>query len=242
VKARNLLCAGLCLASVSFISVFSSERFNVNLNFSLGFPQNEFKDNVDNIGLGGFGQFTYRLPETPVHIGASIGFLIYGSDSRKEYFSPDIKEVTVDVTTTNSILLGHLLMRIQARSGTLRPYMTGLFGFNYFQTRTSVKSENNWDDDDEIASSTNFEDATLSYGGGAGLLIRVYHPSMSEIQENHGLRGVYIDFSVNSLFGGEAEYLKKGSIHQNEDGNLIYDVYRSKTDLMTWHIGVSLEF
>lgn len=241
-KTKRLFFTGLCLASFFSVSAFSAEQFYANLNFSLGFPQNEFKDNVDNIGLGGFGQFTYRLPETPVHVGASLGFLIYGSDSRKESFNPNIPEVKVDVTTTNSILIGHLLMKIQARSGTLRPYMTGLFGFNYFQTRTSVKSEDDWEDDEEIASSTNFDDATLSYGGGAGLLIRVYTPSTSEVRENGGLSGVYIDLGVNSLFGGEAEYLKKGSILQDDDGNLIYDVYRSKTDLVTWHIGVSLEF
>jgi len=241
VETPKRLFTGLILSLLFSLSAFSQERFYLNLNFSLGSPQNEFRDNVDNLGVGGFGQFSYRLPETPLHIGASLGFLVYGSDTRKESFNPNIPEVKVDVTTTNSILLGHLLMRLQARQGAFRPYLTGLLGFNYLQTQTSVKSERRWGEEDEIASSTNFDDATFSYGGGAGLMIRVFTPPKVE-GENNPLSGVYIDLGINTILGGEAEYLKKGSIYQDADGKLIYDVHRSKTDLITWHIGITFEF
>ncbi len=240
---KKIMVMILVVALLLSVSVFAQdERFFGHLNFALGFPQNEFKDNVDNTGFGGFGQFGYQIPTMPLQIGASIGFLVYGSDSRKESFNPNIPEVKVDVTTTNSIFMGHLLVRIQPREGVFRPYLTGLFGFNYLSTSTSVKSENNWNDDNEIASSNNFDDGTMSYGGGIGLLIRVYQASYEKIDQGNPLRGVYIDLGINSIHGGEAEYLKEGSIHQDANGKLIYDVYRSKTDLITWHIGACLSF
>ena len=84
---------------------FAQSRFQANFNFSLGFPQAEFKENVDNIGLGATGSFVYNLPDMPFLVGASIGFLVYGRESREEPFSQTIQDVRVDVTTWNNILM-----------------------------------------------------------------------------------------------------------------------------------------
>jgi len=43
------------------------------------------------------------------------------------------------------------------------------------------------------------------------------------------------------IIGGEAEYLKKGSIRR-ENSKVSYDIIKSKTDLLTAQIGVALEF
>ena len=238
-KTLTIPVVALLLVTTSF----AQPRFHAGANFALGFPQGEFKENVENIGFGGFGQFAYNLPETPVYVGASIGFLVYGSDSRKEPFNANIPEVTVDVSTTNSILLGHLLLKLQPPQGKIRPYLNGLLGFNYLETSSSVESEG-WDDDgdNEIASSNNFDDATFSYGVGAGLAIQVFEASWEDLQENEGLYGVFIEFGVNYIKGGEAEYLKKGSIQKDANNQLIFDVYQSKTDLLTAHIGVGFQF
>lgn len=225
------------------ISSQAQPQFHASANFAMGYPQNDFKENVDNIGLGGFGQFTYNIPETPVHVGLSFGFLQYGSDHRKEPFNANIPEVTIDVTTTNSIVLGHLLLKLQPSQGRVRPYLNGLLGFNYLETSSEVESEN-WgeDGDNDIASSTNFDDGTFSYGVGGGLAIQVYEATLEQLQENGGLYGVFIELGVNYILGGEAEYLKKGSIQKDDNGKMIFDVYKSKTDLMTVHIGVGFEF
>lgn len=109
---------------------FSQTKFQAGLNLKLGFPQSEFKDNVDNIGFGGAGQFGYHIPQSPFYIGANVGFIIYGSETREEPFSTTIPDVYVDVTTTNSIFNGHLLFRVQPQEGFLRPYLDGMIGFN----------------------------------------------------------------------------------------------------------------
>jgi len=51
-----------------------------------------------------------------------------------------------------------------------------------------------------------------------------------------------VDFGIRSMKGGEAEYLKEGSITEDANGNFVYDVQRSTTDLLTWHLGVVFTF
>lgn len=216
---------------------YAQSPFQAGINFALGFPQTEFKENVDNTGLGLSGHFCYNLSQTPLSIGASFGFLIYGRATRKEPLSTTIPDVIVNVETTNNILLGHLLLRIQppTQSRIIRPYVEGLFGFNYLWTETKVKD---WDWDEDIISSKNYDDTALSYGGGGGLMIQVYQ---GRKEKSKGLYTINIDLGVRYLFGGEAEYLKKGDI-QRVNGKVIYNPSQSTTDLLTTRIGVTFNF
>jgi hypothetical protein len=50
-----------------------------------------------------------------------------------------------------------------------------------------------------------------------------------------------LDIGIRYLRGGEAEYMKKGSIHREIDG-VTYDVYRSRTDLVKAYIGINFSF
>ena len=74
----------------------------------------------------------------------------------------------------------------------------------------------------------------MSYGGGAGLLILL-------TKDLGDVKGLYLDLKVRYIYGGEAEYLKEGSI-TIQNGRAYYDVIKSKTDLMTFHIGVMAFF
>jgi hypothetical protein len=236
-KSKMLSCiilAGLAVSSPA------QDNFQVGLNFMVGLPQNEFEKHVENNGYGGSGYFTYRLPGTPIRAGAAIGFLIYGSETREVPWGHGIP-VWVDVTTTNSILTGHLFARIQPVQGVFQPYLEGLYGFNYLSTRTTVENQEESEDDDEIASSTNYDDAAGSYGYGGGLMFRVYQARQDQIEGTKSL-GIWVDFGLRSMKGGEAKYLKEGSITEDENGNFIYDLQRSTTDLLTWHLGVVFTF
>jgi len=236
-KTKLLVCL---ILTGSTLSSFAQDRFQVGLNFMVGLPQNEFEKHVDNNGYGGSGYFMYRIPQTPIHAGAALGFLIYGSDTREVPWGYGVP-VWVDVTTTNSILMGHLFARIQPAQGMFRPYLDGLFGFNYLSTKTSVENQEESEDDDEIASSTNYDDAAGSYGYGGGLMFRVYQARPDQVEGGKTV-GIWVDFGIRSMKGGEAEYLKEGSITEDANGNFVYDVQRSTTDLLTWHLGVVFTF
>jgi hypothetical protein len=84
------------------------------------------------------------------------------------------------------------------------------------------------------------DDITFGYGVGGGLMIRVYEATRKQIKK-HGLSAVYIDLGMRYLKGGEAEYLKEGSIVIT-NGDVIYNVSKSTTDIITGHIGVTFDF
>jgi hypothetical protein len=211
-------------------------QFQAGGGFTLAFPQDEFKENVDAVGIGGSGHFAYRFGGSPFLVGLAGGFWIYGSDTWSAPFINAVP-VTVDVTTTNSIVRGDLMLRVQPQTGTLRPYIDGFLGFNYLSTSTSVKDQS---DNEDIASSTNYDDSAFGAGFGAGVMVCVHDASAGN--PDGGLQSVLVDFGVRSLRGGEAEYLKKGSIQSKEGGGFSYDVFRSATDMVTFHLGVTFDF
>ncbi len=214
----------------------SEERFQVSASFNPGFPINEFRTNVQKVGLGGSGDFVYRFKGSPLSVGASFGLMVYGSESRQEWFSAEIPEVIVDVTTRNYILMCHLLLRLQPAKGRVRPYLDVLAGFNYLWTETGVYNRGgfNW----EIASDVNFSDWTWNFGVGGGLMLPIFE---KERGEKSGPFAVFLDLGARYLKGGKAEYLKEGSIIQ-ENERVIYDINESSTDLITIRAGLAFAF
>ncbi len=233
---RHVCVIGLLIILLLSVTIVSAqERFQAGLNFMVGSPQGEFKDNVSNVGLGLSADFLFNIAQSPLHLGANMGFMVYGHDTREEPWSTTIPDVKVDVETTNSLFDMQLMARLQNPQGKVRPYFDGYFGFNYLFTETSVKDQ---DDYEEIASSTNFDDFTMCYGVGAGTFIKV-HEGVNEADKPYG---VYIDLGVRYIMGNEAEYLKEGSIEIDDNHKLNYDVQKSTTDLLTFHLGVAFTF
>jgi hypothetical protein len=204
------------------------------LNFTLGFPAGEFKKNVDRLGFGISGHFLFLAPtpERPFGIGLNIGYLNYGQESRREPFSLTIPDVTVDVDRSNNLVNFHALFQLGFGSGSVRPFIEGLFGGSYIFTETTIKSRGT----EEVASSNNFDDFAWSYGGGGGILILLYSGD-----EGDDLGSLFLDLKARYLFGNEAEYLKEGSVIV-DNGKVTYLVSKSKTDLITAHIGVVAYF
>lgn len=207
---------------------------SAGLNLTLAIPQGEFKEKVDNVGFGLSGHINFLAPKpkSPFGIGLNMGYIIYGSESRTEPLSSNIPDVFVNVDRTNSLLNFHLLFTIGLPTGRIRPYAEGLFGGSYIYTTTSVKSQGTGE---EFASSTNFDDWAWSYGAGGGLLV------LLSGDPNTDQNTIYLDLKGRYLFGSEAEYLKQGSV-RIQNGQVYYDVNRSKTDLLTIHAGVLIYF
>jgi hypothetical protein len=220
------------------VSASGGEKFQAGGHFLLGFPKGEFKKNVDGNGLGGDFSFAYRFPRTPLSAGISFGFLVYGHESRVESLSPSIPDLLVEVGTTNSILLCHMFLRLQPERGIVRPYLDGLAGLNYLTTDTSIDDLNDGDEGGHL-SSNNYNDLAFSYGVGGGAMVSVLRVVRGD--RDHRIFSMDLDVGVRYLKGGEAEYLKKGSIRR-EDGVVYYDVSSSRTDLLKAYIGLSFFF
>jgi hypothetical protein len=240
---RRTLQAGAALAAAAIITLFSAETASAQspyfgADFVVGVPTGEFADTLDKIGFGIGLELGYHIGNAPIEVGLQGTFMTYGSESRKEPWSNTIPDVTVDVETSNNIALGHLFLRLIPRDGFLRPYADGKIGFSYLFTSTSVESEGAGEDND-IASSTNFDDGTFSYGGGAGALIQLW--KNEDLSDGSEASEVMLDFRVGYTAGGEAEYLTTGSITR-DDGRVTYTPKKSRTDLVDVRLGAQVRF
>ncbi len=186
---------------------------------------------------GGFGG------DLPVNllIGGDFSFLIYGHETFTKPFSNTIKRVKVDVETTNQILLFDLTSRFVFTTGFVRPYIEWRGGLSYLYTDSKIKDQFN--SGEPIASTENFSDLTLNSAIGGGFSIPVFHSESGYSYSKERPFTVLIDFKFLYWQGGEAEYLRKGSIGEDPNtGDLVYDVKKSKTDMTSAHIGVVFEF
>lgn len=234
-----------CLMIFTFFGMLvhpanAQTRFQGGINGQGFFPQGKFKDNISNAG-GGFGlEFIYSPTKMPFGIGVSFGYLIYGSEKFSETFQTKNADFDVDLKTVNSIVLGHLLFRFQIKQGKVRPYLDGLIGLNHITTDTKIKNPNSGNDD---ISTNNIDDTVLSYGGGFGLMIKVYERSWKKIKQPHKKKkwAVLIDFRVRYIRGNKGQYLKEGSIFRVDDV-LFYDVNKSTTDFITAQLGITFNF
>ncbi|HUT63496.1 MAG TPA: hypothetical protein VMZ04_06020 [Anaerolineae bacterium] len=212
---------------------------NFGVHFTVASPQGEFRDNVDRNGYGISGNGMIRMGLLPMKLGLELGYVRYGSESRREPLSTTIPDVTVRVQNDNNIFLGHILLRVQPPLGPLvkvTPYIDGLVGFNYLFTETKIEDVDKFT---EVVSSTNFDDLTLSYGIGGGLMFKL--ADLGAPGPGLNIMGILLDIKVRYLYGGEAEYLKKGSIRR-ENGKVFYDATKSKTDLMLYQLGIVFSF
>ncbi len=201
--------------------------FQVSLNFIPSFPLKGFHEGLNANPLGGGADLLWRFSGSPVSVGLSVGLQGYGWTTRIENFSPDIPETQVKVGTGNNLLLGHLLVRLQPAKGNIRPYADGLIGITYLWTETGVYGRD-WS---RVTSSVNFDDSALSFGVGGGVMLPIISKPTF---------GLLFDAGARVLFGGRADYLPKGGLVR-ENGGLVANYLTSRTDLVTAHVGLSLE-
>ncbi|MBD3236068.1 MAG: hypothetical protein GF330_05150 [Candidatus Eisenbacteria bacterium] len=226
-------------------------RIEGDAAFAVGLPQGDLADEVDNTGFGGHLNGGLSFERVPLMIGVGFGALEIGREERKEPFSTTIPDVTVDVITNHRIIYGHVLLRLQPTRGVVRPFLDGLVGFKNFRTTTRIESEEGFEDE-TVAESTNSDDTALSYGIGGGLQVRVHSKTVpcGEAEKQAAEAGelfaggqfnIYVTGGAWYLLGGEAEYLKEGSIRR-ENGAVIYDLSKSSTDVLMIYLGVTLSY
>lgn len=219
-----------------FLESVSAQPLEAGAGLLIGLPQSEFRRNVNGVGGGLSGYLAYAPEEQPFSLGIQLAIVNYGSEDTKAIIYGPAVPVSGKVTTSNNILSCHLLGRLQPNTGSLRPYVEGLIGWNNLFTNTMVTDE---EADEPVHSDTNLNDNAFSYGGGGGLLIRLSGPDMDN--PDGAANGWFLSFGARYLFGGKAKYLKEGSIRR-ENGTLIFSTLESTTDLFIFSIGAAYHF
>ncbi|MCU0454071.1 MAG: hypothetical protein MUE68_10475 [Bacteroidetes bacterium] len=213
-------------------------QFSASGGFVVAAPQGEFATKVGRNGYGGEISGAWSPGASPFSVGASLRLMNYGYDSRRAPFSTTTPGVFVDLTTTNNFFMFDLEGRLQPTSGWVRPYLSGMVGVNVLATSTTIKNESTGE---EVASSTNENDAAFNYGAGAGVEVLLWTAPRDEF-ESGDVREVLLYLGINTVYGGRAKYLKEGSIIDLGGGQVRYDTQESKTDVMLYKIGVAVTF
>jgi opacity protein-like surface antigen len=206
-------------------------RFQSGLSFTVGQPRGAFRRYIDD-GFGVGGHALYRLDRQGAFaVRLDGGYLNYGRETLRIPFGTGTGggRVGLDLTTTNNIAWLGLGPQLMAPRGPVRPYVNGTAGVSYFATTSSVSGR---EDLDAFAHDTNFDDAQFSWGAGAGVLVPVWHNRRSL---------VFVDLGAQYHDNGRnVRYLNEGGIRDLPNGGLQLDVIRSRADLITWHLGVSV--
>lgn len=206
------------------------ERASAGAGILIASPAGEFKDYVGT-GFGLGGHFTLNLdPSGIIGLRAGGGFINYGRETKRVCFSQTVGcRVEVDLTTNNNIFYGNIGPELAVQAGMVRPYVNAGIGFAYFATTSSVDDISN-SGDDEIASTTNFDDITFAWTAGGGLRFRL----------SSGRMPFSLDFGVRYHGNGEVEYLTEGGIIDNPDGSITLNPILSEANLLTFSIGGSI--
>ncbi len=250
------------LACLLGLSTFAQAQVHVGANFQLGFPSGEYREVGGDVGIGGgLNVWVPFARQIPVYFGLDFGYMLMSSHNQRINQQANIVgpggqvlgtiPINYRVTTNNNFLQGHVGLRIKAPLPMIQPYADGLVGFNYLYTRTKIVDENNNnnnnnnnnDDNNTVISARNqAQDFVFSYGGGAGVMIR--------ITDNFG-----VDLRCVYLLGGQAEYYTRQDIENwtvtvsnpnaqgvPQDANVETVPRRSRTDLFYSTIGIAFSF
>lgn len=191
-------------------------------------PKGELAAQIDE-GYGGNVAGLFRLDREGIFsVRADIGGMQYGSERLRVPYLPISGRVALEVETTNIVGWGSIGPQITVPVGPIQPYLHAAIGVANFVTSTSVRGR---DSDYEYATSDNSNDATSAYIFGGGLYVPF---GRSRSFKLHG-GGRYFR-------GGEATYLREGDIQDNPDGSVTLFPRTSKTDMVTWQLGLSYTF
>jgi len=239
--------AGVALALVSFSSATGAQVFTVGGSDasrdagprrSSGYfgaavtyasPQDEFRNNVKQ-GFGFDINAHYKLDRQGIlSIGGELGYIGYGRETNRVPLSTTIGgRILVDVTTSNNIFWLGLGPQLIAPSGPVRPYVNATAGFAAFWTESSVEGSQ---DEDDFAKTTNYNDATFAWTGGAGIVIPMGRT-----------RTTGLDIGLRYHGNGNVQYLRRGDVIDLPNGDVELRVNEGETPMLMWRVGFKWGF
>jgi len=209
------------------VLVQKPSRFTIGGGLLLSQPKGDLANNIGN-GFGADFYGLFRLDHDGVlSLRADAGGAQYGSETLPAAAAFDPR-VGFEVETTNSIYWAAIGPQVMAPVGRVRPYGNVAIGVMDFSTRSSLRGTGDYRGE-TFASTENQSDDTRTWIFGGGLYIPLTG-TMSLMS---------IDIGGRYFTGGEATYLREGAIRDNSDGTITTFPSHSKTDQITWHIGVS---
>ena len=199
-------------------------RFTIGGAFVVSEPRGEFSHNVGT-GYGAQGGVMFHLVRSGlVNLRFDVAGVVY--DKEEKLVPASTSRIIFEVKTTNSIATLTAGPEVAKPTGRLRPYANLGYSRLLFRTTSSLKGSES--SDAEITNTTNYSDSTDAWVYGAGLRI-----PLGSIESP-----LTLDLGVRYYRGGEASYLREGSIHDNIDGSIAITPLSSRTPMLMYAVGV----
>ena len=233
-KARRNREAALAALALSVAAAAAQEgeepgpaRAHAGLALDAVVPVGEFSDFVDT-GFGLAGSISLDLPPTGVlGLRLDAAWARYGSVTRRVPLSPTVPFIDVELQTDNSIATVAVGPQLTLPAGGVRAFVHGGIGFSYFVTRSSVRGTS---EDEDFASTTNFDDFELALVGGAGTWIRL----------SGGRTPLHLLLEADYVRNGEASYLREGDLQEGPGGTTEISPVHSDADFLSLRIGLGI--
>jgi hypothetical protein len=206
--------------------------FELRSSGTIGFvqsrPQGQLSDNIG-FGYGVSGAYLFALDGRGiVSLRTDLGFLQYGSESKRVPLSPTIGgRIQVKVSTDNYVVPVVFGPQLTWPAGRVRPYVNAGVGGQFFYTQSHVDGD---DDRLAFASTTNQHDATATWVVGGGVLVPVYQRRTK----------VMLDVGAQYFNGGRAQYLRPGSIQDLPNDQISVTPLESETHMVLVRVGVKV--
>ena len=242
---RGLLTTLLLVFACSTTSAQVQDRGEVRaeVSFAMGIPQGTFDARLEREAFGLLVFAGGRVPRSPLVLGSEIGFMNYGTGSRlrihrtvfDDGIDPDLALPleALNVAVTNTMWMGHLVVRLQPATGVIQPYLDGIAGLRYFVTRIGVESDvvvfrRGLSQDSRIT------DLAFSYGAGGGFEVLLYEQTSDW---NDRTATVSLHGGLRYLFTTEAEYAGRASFTEIDD-QIVVGLGRSRTEMFVPTFGI----
>ena len=225
-RARMLLPTLVFLVTSQAAAQSVPPKVYLGGSFIVAEPQQEFGNYVDTSFGGSINALWTPWPESALGFRFEGGAIGYGNETKRIPFSSRGNRVEVKQTTSNIIAFVHAGPQFTWTRGQLRPYLAPSAGLTYIATGTSLSGEG----EESFASDTHQKDTKFSFGATGGVYVSVAR----------GKVPVALDLSTRYTHNGTASYLIEGSIQDNPDGSISFDPIRSRANILTFHIGVSV--
>lgn len=213
----------------------NAQELRLGFNGRAAIPQDKFNENINSPG-GGLNVFAlYGFAESPFGLGLDFSFINFGTGS-------SVSENRLRIDNEFRINQAMMLATVQQQRGAMQAYLEGLAGFNFFFSETSATNHCLLCSD-RGTSRTQFKNIAFAWGGGAGVMIRLFD-SRDSGRWNRGREkpgASYINIGFRYLHGSEAEYLEDDLVTVEKNDILLNSV-RSRTDLMMFQLGFVFSF
>lgn len=191
-------------------------------------PLGELKDNIDAAGgVTGFASWALD-PHGIVSVRAEAGGGSYGREVRR--VSPGSQYgnlIRTDLTTSHNIANAGLGLQLAVPKGPVRPYLAALAGGSWFWTRSSLKGDNDYDQE-AYGGTTNHRDAVFSWSGGGGFYIPF------------GKKGWGLDLGAMYQQNGTASYMTEASITDVGGVPMAGDPFTTEANMIVYRLGVRI--